>query len=196
MAFRAARTIFSTATRASLRAGNRTTQQFCRRNMSASSHGPAISSDKPWIIGSGIIFGPLLLYLLSPSARKNRAAHAVHNDAHDFPGHKHHESTASTIEHEPSTTVSMKDDEGTEANATDVIKAAEEIELTLPNVVTTPADAAVPGNTESHAAQAVERSASEPDATADETVEQKGDAGEKTEADQSTEQAVSPKAEK
>jgi len=49
---------------------------------SHASHGVA-SSDRPWIIGSALVFGPLFLYLLSPSARKGSHGHTDH-------GHKNH----------------------------------------------------------------------------------------------------------
>ncbi|KIL55970.1 hypothetical protein M378DRAFT_182096 [Amanita muscaria Koide BX008] len=120
MASRIARSIFSSAVRASARP-TRAAQQLSRRHMSASEsvHGSQHSgSDRPWIIGSALVFGPFFLYLLSPSARKSHAQHAIHNDKHDFGIH--------TSQHEsPVSEVIMKDDEGTEANVTDSLAASE-----------------------------------------------------------------------
>ncbi|KAJ8519021.1 hypothetical protein ONZ45_g3982 [Pleurotus djamor] len=57
-------------------------------------------------IGSGVVFGPALLYLLSPSSRKS-APHVAH-------GHDAH----------PATPVVIKDDEGTPADVTAEVNAA------------------------------------------------------------------------
>jgi len=66
------------------------------------------------MIGSLVFFGPALLYLLSPSARKN--THGVHNDHRDFPALKKHEGHSSESAVAVPVTETMKDDEGTEAN--------------------------------------------------------------------------------
>jgi len=61
---------------------------------------------------------PQLLYLLSPSARKN--THGVHDDHHDFPALKQHQ----TSKTEPAVEI-IKDDEGTEANVASSIALSE-----------------------------------------------------------------------
>jgi len=126
MASRAARTVFTAAARASARPA-RVAQHIGRRHNSASSHGSsATSSDKPWIIGSALVFGPLLLYLLSPSASKKSAEHAGHHDEEH--GSAHAPNHESTIEAAPSTLpteVKMTDDEGKEENVADSLAAAE-----------------------------------------------------------------------
>ena len=58
-----------------------------------------------------------LLYLLSPSARKN--THGVHNDHHDYPAlkkHEEHKAHKSESDAAVPEVEIMKDDEGTEAN--------------------------------------------------------------------------------
>ncbi|KAG6902520.1 hypothetical protein C0995_015337 [Termitomyces sp. Mi166 len=156
----AARQSLTSTARASLRNASSTFRAGARR-MNSSHAAYAPKSDKPWIIGSALIFGPAVsstkrlrrskqgltppkqfLYLLSPSARKNTGH--VHNDAHDFPGHKKHapepvaKQTASEPEPEAETRsepepepvaaepepVLMKDDEGTEANIADSLAAS------------------------------------------------------------------------
>jgi len=79
--------------------------------MSATSHAPTKSSDTPWIVGSLVVFGPALLYLLSPSARKN--THGVHHDYHDFPALKTHEGHQAP-KAESNVAVPVEDGEGTE----------------------------------------------------------------------------------
>ncbi|KAG6828570.1 hypothetical protein H0H92_007500 [Tricholoma furcatifolium] len=131
----AARQSLSSTTRASLRNTSSTFRAGARRmNSSHAAHTP--KSDTPWIVGSAILFGPALLYLLSPSARKQ--THFVHNDAHDFPSTKKHAPAPAapqaapepapepTPEPEPQPAsepepVLMKDSEGTEANIADAL---------------------------------------------------------------------------
>ncbi|RDB18094.1 hypothetical protein Hypma_000975 [Hypsizygus marmoreus] len=110
MSFSAARHAFSAASRASLRAArsNASTVQIGAKRMN-SSHAAPQSSDKPWIIVSGLIFGPAFLYLVSPSARKRPHF-----------GHKEHEHA-----NEAPAPVIMKDDEGTEANISASLQQAE-----------------------------------------------------------------------
>jgi len=127
MASRAARSVFSAAARASRRPA-RVAQHIGRRYNSTSSHGSsATSSDKPWIIGSAVIFGPALLYLLSPSARKKSAEHAVHHDKEHEPAHaeKHEPTTETAASSTPPTEVIMKDDEGNEENVAESLAIAE-----------------------------------------------------------------------
>ena len=65
-----------------------------------------------------LLWSTQLLYLLSPSARKN--THGVHNDHHDYPAlkqHEGHQSLKSESGDVPEVET-MKDDEGTEANVT------------------------------------------------------------------------------
>ncbi|KAK0487603.1 hypothetical protein IW261DRAFT_1589916 [Armillaria novae-zelandiae] len=68
---------FTSSLRAALRrpALNRVAVPSCKRFNST--HAPsAPSSDTPWIIGSAVVFGPLLLYLLKPDGKKTDHHHA------------------------------------------------------------------------------------------------------------------------
>ncbi|KIM43021.1 hypothetical protein M413DRAFT_443837 [Hebeloma cylindrosporum] len=113
MSARLARSVFSSATRRAQASASSSARTVSRRAMSTTSHGSAVSSDTPWIIGSAVFFGPLLLYLLSPSAKKQ--SHPVHNDKRDFPtlghGHGHEHAPAKAVE-----PMLMKDDEGSVAD--------------------------------------------------------------------------------
>ena len=62
---------------------------------------------------------PQLLYLLSPSARKN--THGAHNDHHALKQHEEHQAPKSES---PAVEI-LKDDEGTEANVTSSIALAQ-----------------------------------------------------------------------
>ncbi|KAJ3540053.1 hypothetical protein NMY22_g4461 [Coprinellus aureogranulatus] len=64
----------------------------------------------------------MLLYLLSPTARKHTPA--VHNDKHDYPTLKTHEKPPAFTE--PKNRTVMKDSEGTEADVTASMALAEE----------------------------------------------------------------------
>ncbi|KAF8627711.1 hypothetical protein AX15_004283 [Amanita polypyramis BW_CC] len=173
MASRVARTIFSAGARASVRP-TRVAQQIGKRYNSASSHGAsATPSDKPWIIGSAIIFGPALLYLLSPSAGKSTAAHATHK-------HEENKAAESSI---PPSEVKMKDDEDTEEDVTGALVASEhEDALKVGEVpveqdlkyLTVPATSSVEKDIKEQETEEVKRDTSEPDAASDETTE-KGD---------------------
>ncbi|KAJ2916993.1 hypothetical protein MD484_g3412, partial [Candolleomyces efflorescens] len=144
---RLARSAFhAAARRATSSAPNAAARAVGRRTMASSAeHGAAKKSDTPWIIGSAIVFGPAFLYLVSPSARKNTPV--VHNDKHDYP-------TSKTLDHpttpqptkkvevvqeeeeaaapaapapaEDSEKVTLKDDEGKEADITASLALAEE----------------------------------------------------------------------
>ncbi|KAG5352931.1 hypothetical protein C0989_011971 [Termitomyces sp. Mn162] len=138
----AARQSLTSTARASLRSASSTFRAGARRLNSHTASTP--KSDKPWIIGSALLFGPAFLYLISPSARKNTGH--VHNDAHDFPGHKKHalEPVAKPAEPEPEpeptvTTepepVLMKDDEGTEVNIADSLVASVRLISTRDNLL-------------------------------------------------------------
>ncbi|KAF8799012.1 hypothetical protein BYT27DRAFT_7202762 [Phlegmacium glaucopus] len=129
MSARLARTVFASATRRQPISVPLSVARVSRRTMSATSHAPAKSSDTPWMIGSLVVFGPALLYLLSPSARKN--THGVHNDHRDFPALEHHQEPKT----EPAVET-MKDDEGTEANVASSIALSEESDV--PNDSTSP----------------------------------------------------------
>ncbi|KAF9046387.1 hypothetical protein BJ165DRAFT_1471167 [Panaeolus papilionaceus] len=115
-AFATARRSAQSTTSASLAA------RVVRRPMSASaSHGPTKSSDTPWIVGSLLVFGPMFLYLVSPSARKSQAAHTVHHDKREYPTlHKEVSETHAAPPAEPASKQPapeiMTDDEGTPAN--------------------------------------------------------------------------------
>ncbi|KAJ3573990.1 hypothetical protein NP233_g2067 [Leucocoprinus birnbaumii] len=127
---------FARSALASLRASTRARVNSglpARRYMSAESHGAhAKSSDTPWIIGAAVVFGPAFLYLLSPSARKARAEHAVHNDHHDYPAlgkNAESHSQVSEPQQEEKSTELMKDDEGTPADVTATIALSEESDV-------------------------------------------------------------------
>ncbi|KAG2749203.1 hypothetical protein P692DRAFT_20731796 [Suillus brevipes Sb2] len=90
---------------------------FSRRTMaSAAPHASHSNygSDTPWMIGSALIFGPTMLYLVSPSARKTTHAHeSQHSHSHDEP--------------QPAAeTPAMKDDEGTEVSGEEIKQSMEQ----------------------------------------------------------------------
>ncbi|KAG1890005.1 hypothetical protein F4604DRAFT_1707994 [Suillus subluteus] len=96
---------------------------YSRRTMASTashaSHGN-YGSDTPWMIGSALLFGPAMLYLLSPSARKTSHAHEAEH------GHSAQRSFLTGVTcvhgalhsmsepHPAAETPAMKDDEGTE----------------------------------------------------------------------------------
>lgn len=79
-------------------------------------------SDTPWMIGSALIFGPMMLYLASPSARKTTHAHESQQS------HSVHRSDASHhVEPQPAAeTPAMKDDEGTEVSGEEIKQSMEQ----------------------------------------------------------------------
>ncbi|KAG1802003.1 uncharacterized protein HD556DRAFT_1533523 [Suillus plorans] len=100
---------------------------FSRRTMASAgphaSHGN-YGSDTPWMIGSALVFGPAVLYLLSPSSRKTSHAHesehshnAHRSDSSDFFNGSYH------VEPQPS---AMKDDEGTEVSGEEIKQSMEQ----------------------------------------------------------------------
>ncbi|KAF8133675.1 hypothetical protein EV363DRAFT_1214113 [Boletus edulis] len=114
-----ARVSLNTATRAPRAA-------LTRRMMSSESHAGhgSTSSDKPWIIGSALVFGPLFLYFVSPSARKGSHGHADHG--HDIHSHDHEDKQAQQIEsHREEDVKPMADDEGTEISGQEVKESME-----------------------------------------------------------------------
>jgi len=116
------RTFVATARRSVLRAGFSPASRMTCRNSSSSSHGPELSSDKPWIIGSLLIFGSAFLYLVSPSARKTH--HTAHKDKHEFPALAHEEHSVNKPEPEL-----MKDDEGKVADVASSVALAESSDI-------------------------------------------------------------------
>ncbi|EGN98463.1 hypothetical protein SERLA73DRAFT_183485 [Serpula lacrymans var. lacrymans S7.3] len=168
---------------------------FSQRSMSSSTggaHGSSGGSDTPWMVGSGLLFGPALLYLLSPSARKSS-----HGDAHDHSSHAHSEdATHATVEEteqtedspkdaepavesQPAEDNSMTDDEGTKASG-------EEIQESVQNALNTdsPKDAQV--------AEEATSSDSEPApaASSDSAAEGEGEKNEPTDIGQARAEAV------
>ncbi|CAA7262920.1 unnamed protein product [Cyclocybe aegerita] len=131
MSARLTRTALSAARRGAQTSMSSTTR-VSRRVMS-SSHAPVTRSDKPWIIGSLLVFGPAFLYLVSPSARKD--THHVHNDKHDSLAHDKNEKA----EVNPSEVV-IKDDEGTPAQVGASIALSEAVDA--PKETQAPADLA------------------------------------------------------
>lgn len=85
------------------------------------SHGN-YGSDTPWMVGSALVFGPAVLYLLSPSARKTSHAHEAEHS------HSAHSSDASNhVEPHPAAeTPTMKDDEGTEVSGEEIRQSMEQ----------------------------------------------------------------------
>ncbi|KAF7311408.1 Ubiquitin-conjugating enzyme [Mycena kentingensis (nom. inval.)] len=119
---RLGRQLLSSSTRAS-----RAVRSTSRRLMSAdaASHEFKPKSDLPWIVGAAAVSIPSLFYLLQEtSAIKARIA-AGHHDAH---GHDSHEHAAKEHEEHASPVV-MKDDEGTSADVTQSVQAAEEADV-------------------------------------------------------------------
>ncbi|KAG2122875.1 hypothetical protein BD769DRAFT_1473247 [Suillus cothurnatus] len=97
---------------------------FSRRTMASAaphaSHGN-YGSDTPWMFGSALIFGPAILYLLSPSARKTSHAHGAEHS------HSAHRSDASHhVEPPAAETPAMKDDEGTEVSGEEIKQSMEQ----------------------------------------------------------------------
>ncbi|KAI0338867.1 hypothetical protein BDW22DRAFT_1432086 [Trametopsis cervina] len=92
----------------------------------SSSSSASQGSDKAWIIGSALVFGPAALYLVSPSSQSQ--AHAAQQ--HSLPKTKesHPEDAPvpttpppqETAEPESSEPSALKDDEGTEVSSKDV----------------------------------------------------------------------------
>ncbi|KAF8443041.1 hypothetical protein L210DRAFT_3759403 [Boletus edulis BED1] len=119
--------LFSSSSRYSARVSLNTVTRapraaLTRRMMSSESHAGhgSTSSDKPWIIGSALVFGPLFLYFVSPSARKGSHGHDIHS-------HNHHEDKqAQQIEsHREEDVKPMVDDEGTEISGQEVKESME-----------------------------------------------------------------------
>lgn len=74
------------------------------------------------MIGSALVFGPAVLYLVSPSARKTTHAHESQHS------HSAHRSEASHhVEPQPAAeTPAMKDDEGTEVSGEEIKQSMEQ----------------------------------------------------------------------
>lgn len=84
------------------------------------SHGN-YGSDTPWMVGSALVFGPAVLYLLSPSARKTSHAHeAEHSQS------AHRGDTSHHVEPHTAATPTMKDDEGTEVSGEEIKQSMEQ----------------------------------------------------------------------
>ncbi|KAF8555252.1 hypothetical protein OG21DRAFT_1496427 [Imleria badia] len=128
---RVAHRLFSSSlrssTRVNLNTAARSPRAACtRRMMSSESHASHASapSDRPWIIGSALVFGPLLLYLVSPSSRKGSHDHT------DY-GHKSHhvEHEDNHVQHVESNREGdikpIADDEGTEVSGQEVKESME-----------------------------------------------------------------------
>ncbi|KAG2010277.1 hypothetical protein CC2G_013115 [Coprinopsis cinerea AmutBmut pab1-1] len=124
MSARFARTLFQAGARRAQTTAPR--RALGRRNMASEAHTPATKSDTPWIIGSALIFGPIIAYLVSPSARKN--THAVHNDKKEYPGLKKKSETAGSGEQHLKP-VMMTDDEGKEENVAGSLALAEKSDV-------------------------------------------------------------------
>jgi len=116
---------FSSSLRSSTRV-NLSRARLTRRMMSSESHAShgVASSDRPWIIGSALVFGPLFLYLVSPSARKSSHGHTDHgHKSHrDEHGDKHVQHVDSHREEEVKP---IADDEGTEVSGQEVQESIE-----------------------------------------------------------------------
>ncbi|KAF9013199.1 hypothetical protein BDQ17DRAFT_583692 [Cyathus striatus] len=145
MSARLARNTIHAATRR-VATNARMTPRIAKRNMSAvgdAAHAAKSSTDRLWILGSAVIFGPAFLYLVSPSARKNR--HDFHDDKHDFPGFVPKEAAPTP---EASTPVIMKDSEGESADVSQSVKIAEQDDA--PKQAPTPESQPTSAAAESH----------------------------------------------
>ncbi|KAF8918962.1 hypothetical protein CPB85DRAFT_1279574 [Mucidula mucida] len=107
---------FSSSLRTTLRSTLHSSTRSTGRRMMSSTHA-APKSDRPWIIASGLFFTPLFLYLVSPTGRGLDA-----KDAHGH-GHEKHESKPAPQQEVPA--VIMTDDEGTKADISGSLAAAE-----------------------------------------------------------------------
>ncbi|KAN0087474.1 hypothetical protein V8E55_006095 [Tylopilus felleus] len=97
-----------------------------RRMMSSESHSAhgSAQSDRPWIIGSALVFGSLFLYLVSPSARKDTHAHTDH--AQNSHRGEHADNHEQHVESERKKHVKpIADDEGTEVSGQEVEESME-----------------------------------------------------------------------
>ncbi|KAI9573691.1 hypothetical protein HD554DRAFT_919957 [Boletus coccyginus] len=128
---RTAHRLFSSSlrspTRASLNTAARSPRTaLIRRTMSSESHAGhgSTSSDRPWIIGSALVFGPLFLYLVSPSARKGSHVHTDHghNAHHDEREVKHIQNVES---HQEEGVKPFADDQSTEVSVQGVTESME-----------------------------------------------------------------------
>ncbi|KAJ2920523.1 hypothetical protein H1R20_g16573, partial [Candolleomyces eurysporus] len=122
---RLARSAFHAATRRATSSAPNAARAMGRRTMASSAEGAASKkSDTPWIVGSALVFGPAFLYLVSPSARKSAPAH---HDKHDSKAHEHSPEPAKKEEAAaPAEKVTLKDDEGKEADVTASLALAEQ----------------------------------------------------------------------
>ncbi|RXW25390.1 hypothetical protein EST38_g486 [Candolleomyces aberdarensis] len=119
---RLARSVFHAATRRATSSAPNAARAMGRRTMASSAEGAASKkSDTPWIVGSALVFGPAFLYLVSPSARKSAPAH---HDKHDSKAHEHPAKEEAAAA--PAEKVTLKDDEGKEADVTASLALAEQ----------------------------------------------------------------------
>ncbi|PCH39910.1 hypothetical protein WOLCODRAFT_136555 [Wolfiporia cocos MD-104 SS10] len=113
MASRLGQRLFAQAARSSRvggRVASRRSMASTAEHASASGSNPyPIGSDRPWLVGSLLVFAPAAFYLLSPSAKSSHGA--SHGASHD--AHAKHDDKLPT-----------EDDEGTEAPAEEVDASA------------------------------------------------------------------------
>ncbi|KAG8214500.1 hypothetical protein J3R82DRAFT_9556 [Butyriboletus roseoflavus] len=120
--------LFSSSSRLSawvnLNAAARSSRATLTRRMMSSeshaSHDGSTPSETPWIIGSALVFGPLFLYLVSPSARKGSHGNHGHKSNPDEHGDKHAQHVESHQDVTP-----IADDEGTEVSGQEVKESME-----------------------------------------------------------------------
>ncbi|KDQ62622.1 hypothetical protein JAAARDRAFT_66314 [Jaapia argillacea MUCL 33604] len=82
MASRFGQRTVSQAFRAASRSTFQRVNAGAKRRMASTSHAPKPDSDTPWIIGSALVFGPAILYLLFPSGKDKAHEHGATQDKH------------------------------------------------------------------------------------------------------------------
>lgn len=124
----------------------------------SSAHGAEAKSDTPWMIGSALVFGPLFIWLVSPTAKSK--AHDVHEKAlpkSKSSGHGEAPVPAPSVEsatEAPSgeSTETVTDDEGTAASNAEVAESINKaVDEDSPKEAAAPSEAIpVKGETKSH----------------------------------------------
>ncbi|TFK91859.1 hypothetical protein K466DRAFT_595724 [Polyporus arcularius HHB13444] len=120
MASRLARRVLAHSVRPAARVSAPAGRRFAS---TSPSHAAKQSSDTPWIIGSALVFGPVMAYLLTPTA-KSKAAHTAASK-HQTAGHGAvHDDGADASE--PTSNVDASEKQAIDADSPKDAHAAEE----------------------------------------------------------------------
>ncbi|KAI0699937.1 hypothetical protein C8T65DRAFT_658655 [Cerioporus squamosus] len=124
MASRLARRALAQSVRPAARASAPVGRRFAS---TSPSHAAKQSSDTPWIIGSALVFGPVIAYLLTPTA-KSKAAHSSaehkHSRTDSTPDHGGDDAPAPTSDVDAAATQAIESDSPKEAYAAEEGSAA------------------------------------------------------------------------